>query len=113
MTLETTMYTESGDDGRDVYKVLLRLRDLWGNLPFFTFKGPKTTGALIMNLNDYDDFQVAGLSVVAENGDPVFEFLEPDELSIVSVEKVGHQSLAQVYPEDYDGMIVFPGEFDR
>ncbi len=112
LTLGTTMYTEAGDDGRDVYKVVWRLRDLWGNLHFFSFKGPKTTGALIMNLSDYDDFQVVGLSIVADDDDPVFEFLEPDELSIVSVEKVGHQTLAQVYPDDYDGIIVFPGEFD-
>lgn len=112
LTLETTMYTEAGDDGRDVYKVLWRLRDLWGNLPSFTFKGPNTSGALKMNFNDYEDFQITGLSVVAADGGTVFEFLEPDELSIISVEKVGHQTLAQVYPEDYDGILVFPGEFD-
>ncbi len=59
------------------------------------------TGALSLRYIDYDDFALVGFSIIKEDGSPIFKFDQPDEVSILSVEKKAFQSLQEIYPEDY------------
>lgn len=45
-SLLTTMYTMPDDNGRDVYAVRWRFKDVWGNLAKFIFSSWGTSGAL-------------------------------------------------------------------
>ena len=101
ISLFTTMYTVTNDEGRDVYSVRWRFRDLWGNLAFFSFQGYELVGSLYLSYIDYDDFAIVGFSIVKPDGSSIFKFNEPDEISVVSVEKTAHQTLKDIYPEDY------------
>ena len=118
-SLLTTIYTKMNDRGRDVYAVRWRFKDLWGNRAFFTYEGPEIGGSLKLSYIDYDDFALAGFSIVSnknsevlkydENDEvsweteadvPIFKFEQPDEVSIASVEKTAHQTLQDIDPED-------------
>ena len=101
ISLFTTMHTITNGTGRDVYSVRWRFRDLWGNLAFFSLQGYQLRGSLLLSYIDYDDFAIVGFSIVKSDGTPIFKFDEPDEVSIVSVEKTNHLSLKDIYPEDY------------
>ena len=102
-SLITTMYSKPDDLGRrDVYSVRWCFRDVWGNLANFIFYGPGTSGSLCLELQDYGDFARVDFSILLEKkwashweeewasneyDDPLFIFYEPDEISILSVEK--------------------------
>ncbi len=101
ISLFTTKHTITNDNGRDVYSVRWSFRDLWGNLAFFSFQGYQLRGSLLLSYIDYDDFAIVGFSIVKSEGTPIFKFDEPDEVSIVSVEKTNHLTLKDIYPEDY------------
>lgn len=109
ISLLTTMYTRTQNDGRDMYSVHWRFKDLWGNLPFFVFNGPITTGSLHLSRVDYDDFAVIVFKIISAKHHMIFEFSEPDETAIESVKFCGHQTLAELCPKDYpDGDELFP-----
>ena len=102
ISLLTTIPTHLGDTGKDEYTVRWRFRDLWGNLAFFTLEGYQFTGALCLRYIDYDDFAIIGFAIVKDGEVPIFKFDQPDEISIVSVEKTRHLTLVELYPEDYE-----------
>ena len=104
ISLLTTMYAQLTDDGRDKYAVRWGFRDLWGNLAFFSFKGYTLAGELSLNYIDYDDFAIVSFSIVHE-GSLIFKFNEPDEIAILSVEKIAHQTLMEIFPEDYGEIV--------
>lgn len=101
ISLFTTMHTIINKDGLDEYSVRWRFKDFWGNLAFFSFQGYKLIGSLWLSFIDYGDFAVVGFSIIRSDGTPIFKFNEPDEVSIVSVEKIAHLTLKDIYPEDY------------
>ena len=101
ISLFTTMHTITNKDGWDVYSVRWRFKDLWGNLAFFSFQGYKLIGSLCLTFIDYDDFAIVGYSIIKPDGTPIFKFDEPDEVSIVSIEKTAHLTLKEIDPEDY------------
>ena len=101
ISLMTTMHTVTNEDGQDLYSVHWRFRDLWGNHAFFSFQGYELTGSLLLNYIDYGDFAIVGFSVVKSDGSPIFSFKEPDEIAIISVDKLAHLTLRDLYPEDY------------
>jgi len=101
ISLLTTITTHTNAEGRDVYAVRWGFRDLWGNLAFFSLKGYILSGALHLRYIDYDDFALVGFAVVKEDYTPIFEFEQPDEVSVLSVEKKAHQTMREIYPEDY------------
>ena len=103
ISLLTTMYSQITDDGRYKYAVRWGFRDLWGNLAFFSLKGYALIGELFLNYIDYDDFAIVGFSVV-NDGSPIFKFNEPDEITILSVDKIAHQTLMEIFPEDDEGI---------
>ena len=109
ISLLTTMFTRTQNDGRDVYSVRWRFKDLWGNLPFFVFNGPETTGFLHLCRIDYDDFAVMVFRITSTKHHIIFDFSEPDETAVESVKFSGHQTLAELFPKDYpDGDELFP-----
>lgn len=101
ISLLTTLHTHFCNNGWDVYTVRWQFRDLWGNLAFFSLKGYQLKGALSLHYIDYGEFAVVGFSIVKPDGAHIFKFNEPDEVSVVSVELIKHQSLEDIYPEDY------------
>jgi len=101
VSLVTTIPTQTDSDGRDIYSVRWGFKDLWGNLAFCSLQGHYFTGELHLRYIDYDDFAIVGFSVLREDGTHIFKFDQPDEVSVLSVEKKGHQTLQEVYPEDY------------
>jgi hypothetical protein len=101
ISLLTTMTTHINGEGRDAYTVRWRFKDLWGNLAFFSFRGYKLRGSLFLTYIDYGDFAIVGFSIVQSDGTPIFKFNEPDEVSVISVDKLSHQTLKDLYPEDY------------
>ena len=101
ISLLTTMHTVTNKNGRDEYSVRWRFKDLWGNLAFFSFQGYKLIGSLWLSYIDYGEFAIVGFSIIKSDGTPIFKFNEPDEVSIVSVEKKAHLTLKDIYPEDY------------
>lgn len=108
ISLMTTMHTITNKDGRDEYSVCWRFRDLWGNLPFFIFKGPDTGGSLQLTHVDYDAFAVIIFRILSSDQSVVFEFSEPDETMVASVQFRRHQTYSELYPYDYpDGEELF------
>lgn len=101
ISLLTAIRSRVSSKGQDVYSVRWRFRDLWGNLAFFSFQGYKLIGSLWLSYIDYGEFAIVGFSIVKSDGTPIFKFDEPDEVSIVSVEKTAHLTLKEIYPEDY------------
>ena len=101
ISLLTTIHTQTTLIGRDVYSVKWGFKDLWGNLAFCSLQGHIFTGALCLKYIDYDDFALVGFSIIREDGSPIIKFDQPDEVSILSVEKKAFQSLQEIYPEDY------------
>ncbi len=101
ISLLTTMHTRTDANGRDEYSVHWRFKDLWGNLAFFSFQGYELSGSLWLSYIDYGEFAIVGFSIIKSDGTPIFKFDEPDEVSIVSVEKTTHLTLKDIYPEDY------------
>ena len=109
ISLLTTMYTKTQSDGRDMYSVHWHFKDLWGNLPWFVYKGPESSGALHLSYVDYDDFAVLVFKIISARHQIIFEFSEPDETAVVSVRFSGHQTLAELFPKEYpDGDELFP-----
>ena len=107
-SLLTTMHTITNKDGRDDYSVRWRFSDLWGNLSLFTLQGPETSGSLQLIYVDYDDFATIIFRVISSGQRIIFEFSEPDETSVDSVQFCRHQTLSELYPEDYpDGEELF------
>ena len=102
ISLLTTIPTQTDDKGRDEYAVRWRFRDLWGNLAFFSLEGYQFTGALRLRYIDYDDFAIIGFAIMKGGDVPIFKFDQPDEISIVSVEKTRHLFLPELYSEDYE-----------
>ncbi len=100
ISLLTTLHTRTDANGRDVYSVQWRFRDLWGNLAFFSLQGYQLTGELSLHYIDYGEFAVVGFSIVRPDGSPIFKFNEPDEVSIVSVQWIKHQTQEELYPDD-------------
>lgn len=108
LSLMTTMHTIINNDGRDDYSVCWRFEDLWGNLPFFLFKGPDTTGSLQLTYVDYDEFAVVIFRLLSSDQGVVFEFSEPDQVIVDSVQFRRHQTYSELYPHDYpDGEELF------
>ena len=108
ISLITTMYTIINKDGRDEYSVRWRFNDLWGNLPFFNFKGPDTNGSLQLTYVDYGDFAVIIFRILSSNQRIVFEFSEPDETMVASVQFRRHLTKYELFPLDYpDGEELF------
>lgn len=100
ISLLTTMHTRTDANGRDVYSVRWRFRDLWGNLAFFSLNGYQLSGELSLHFIDYGEFAVVGFSIVRPDGSPIFKFNEPDEVSIVSVQWIKHLTQEELYPDD-------------
>ena len=111
-SLLTTMYTMANDNGRDIFAIRWRFKDVWGNLAKFIFSSWGTSGALKL---EYFNNKVSFLIVpnyrsnyVVHNqetgkmeeiygyGSPIFSFDEVDEITILSVELRGHQSLLEI-----------------
>ncbi len=123
-SLQTTMYSKTDSiRGRDVYSVRWHFKDIWGNCAHFNFANSETSGALSLEpvYYDVDDGIAARIifSIITNHprlyfdiengnqikyGEPIFVFDEPDQISILSVEMKGHQTIdkipsKQVYDE--------------
>lgn len=96
ISLLTTMHTHTNDNGQDVYSVHWRFRDLWGNLAFFSLQGYQLIGELSLHYIDYGEFAVVGFSIVQYDGNPIFKFNEPDEVSVVSLKQIRHHTLEEI-----------------
>lgn len=108
ISLMTTMHTTLTEKGWDDYFVCWRFKDSWGNLPFFTFKGPDTKGSLLLTYVNYDVFAVIIFRIISSDQRVVFDFSEPDETMVASVQYRRHRTISELFPQDYpDGEELF------